>query len=225
MTPLSVSRKDPLIAPWIHDDEDIGQLHRRLLAESSATVADKALDSMRTNLAAFAGHNLLTTIGEGQNSKGNHWQIEQWIGGLRVLGLEDEIQLLRIGNSSTIFARILTALKNFVIQHKFPRNICARPVQLAEFRGPMEDTMVHMLAIADAEYKTIVERHDVDSDIENNANDGDGGVAIAPTWESTMASLQARKKRKRPTAMLLKTAMEDLDKIFYTAFKTYHPKL
>ena len=58
---------------------------------------------------------------------------------------------------------------------------------------------------------------DVDSDIENNAASDDGGVAIAPTWESAMASLQARKKRKRPTAMLLKTAMEDLDKIWETA--------
>ncbi len=57
---------------------------------------------------------------------------------------------------------------------------------------------------------------DVDSDIENNAVSGHDGVAIAPTWESAMASLQARKKRKRPTAMLLKTAMEDLDKIWET---------
>ena len=53
----------------------------------------------------------------------------------------------------------------------------------------------------------------------NNANDnaGDDGVAIAPTWEAARASLQARKKRKRPTAMLLKTAMQDLDKIWETA--------
>lgn len=39
-------------------------------------------------------------------------------------------------------------------------------------------------------------------------------VIAAPVWESAKASLAARKKRKRPTASLLKNAMVDLDRIW-----------
>ena len=58
-----------------------------------------------------------------------------------------------------------------------------------------------------------------DEDMEiDNANDRANGESIAalPTWDAARASIQARKKRKRPTAMLLKSAMEDLDKIWET---------
>lgn len=43
-------------------------------------------------------------------------------------------------------------------------------------------------------------------------------VNAAPVWESAKASLAARKKRKRPTASLLKNAMEDLDKIWLNGY-------
>lgn len=53
--------------------------------------------------------------------------------------------------------------------------------------------------------------HGIDS---NESKSIAGAGAVAPTWESAKASLEARKKRKRPTALLLKSAMENLDRIW-----------
>lgn len=66
-----------------------------------------------------------------------------------------------------------------------------------------------------------------ESDSRNgNANDNEAkdseSIADAPTWESAKASLEARKKRKRPTALLLKNAMEDLDRIWMNSSDEGH---
>lgn len=58
------------------------------------------------------------------------------------------------------------------------------------------------------------------SDIGNDTCDYKSTTKTAtamPLWESAKASLEARKKRKRPTASLLKNAMMDLDRIWMNA--------
>ncbi len=57
-----------------------------------------------------------------------------------------------------------------------------------------------------------------DAQSDNDKDDCEGSTEreaiAAPVWESAHASLAARKKRKRPTASLLKNAMRDLDRIW-----------
>lgn len=65
------------------------------------------------------------------------------------------------------------------------------------------------------------DENDVHSDNDDDNDDGEGSTSreaiAAPIWESVQASLAARKKRKRPTALLLKNAMRDLDRIWMNA--------
>ena len=56
-----------------------------------------------------------------------------------------------------------------------------------------------------------------DAHSDNGEGSTEREAVAAPVWESAQASLAARKKRKRPTASLLKNAMRDLDRIWMNA--------
>ena len=97
--------------------------------------SQKCIAGARTDIVAYSVSNMLVTYMEAKKPQYMEWQADQYIGPLRIIGLNVEANILLTGVNPQLLARVAAGLKQYVIEKCFPEATASRPLHHVSYMG------------------------------------------------------------------------------------------